>query len=58
MLYSVFKNYPMDGRDGRRYRHIVLEKGGSQDEMKILEDFLGRKPSTGAFYEGLGLKAK
>jgi hypothetical protein len=32
-------------------RHVVLEKGGSQDEMKTLE-FLGRKPSTNAFLPG------
>jgi len=35
---------------------MVLEKGGSQDEMKTLEDFLGRPPSTEAFYRELGLK--
>ncbi|KAH8703044.1 putative saccharolysin [Talaromyces proteolyticus] len=52
---SVFKKNPMDGKEGRRYRHMVLERGGSQDEMKILEDFLGRKPSTEAFYQELGL---
>jgi metallopeptidase MepB len=58
MFYSVFKKDPMDGKEGRRYRHMVLEKGGSQEEMKTLEDFLGRKPSTEAFYRELGLKAK
>lgn len=58
MFYSVFKKDPMDGKEGRRYRHMVLEKGGSQEEMKTLEDFLGRKPSTEAFYKELGLKAK
>ncbi|KUJ10490.1 putative Saccharolysin [Mollisia scopiformis] len=58
MFYSVFKKNPMDPKEGRRYRHTVLEKGGSQDEMKSLEDFLGRKPSTEAFYAELGLKAK
>ncbi|KAE8441568.1 hypothetical protein EG329_004687 [Mollisiaceae sp. DMI_Dod_QoI] len=58
MFYSVFKKDPMDGKEGRRYRHTVLEKGGSQDEMKSLEEFLGRKPSTEAFYAELGLKAK
>lgn len=45
----------MDPTQGRRYRHTVLERGGSQDEMQTLEDFLGRKPSTGAFYRELGL---
>jgi metallopeptidase MepB len=58
MFYSVFKKDPMDRKEGRRYRHTVLEKGGSQDEMKILKDFLGREPSTKAFYRELGLKAK
>jgi len=55
MFHSVFKKNPMDGTEGRRYRHTVLEKGGSQDEMKTLEQFLGRKPSSEAFYEELGI---
>merc|ERR1711977_328002 len=58
MFYSVFKQDPMSKKEGRRYRHMVLEKGGSQEEMKTLEDFLGRKPSTEAFYRELGLVAK
>ncbi|PBP18423.1 peptidase family M3, partial [Diplocarpon rosae] len=58
MFYSVFKKDPMSKVEGRRYRHMVLEKGGSQEEMKTLEDFLGRKPSTEAFYKELGLVAK
>ncbi|RAL61275.1 hypothetical protein DID88_010354 [Monilinia fructigena] len=56
MFYTVFKKNPMDPKEGRRYRHMVLEKGGSQDEMTTLEQFLGRKPSTEAFYKELGLK--
>jgi hypothetical protein len=36
----------MDGKVGREYRHKVLEKGGSRDELEVLEDYLGRKPST------------
>ncbi|OAP59905.1 hypothetical protein AYL99_04907 [Fonsecaea erecta] len=55
MFYSVFKQNPMDPKEGRRYRHTVLEKGGSQDEMKTLIEFLGREPKTDAFYEELGL---
>lgn len=57
MFYSVFKKDPMNGKEGRRYRHTVLERGGSQEEMQTLEDFLGRKPSTEAFYKELGLVA-
>lgn len=55
MFYSVFKKNPMDPQEGRRYRYTVLEKGGSQDEMQTLIDFLGREPKTDAFYEELGL---
>lgn len=55
MFYTVFKKDPMNGKEGRRYRHTVLERGGAQDEMQTLEDFLGRKPSTEAFYTELGL---
>lgn len=55
MFYSVFKKDPMDGKEGRRYRHTVLEKGGSQDEMLTLKEFLGREPSPEAFYRELGV---
>ncbi|KAI9888207.1 MAG: hypothetical protein M1814_001092 [Vezdaea aestivalis] len=55
MFYSVFAKDPMNGKEGRRYRHTVLERGGSQDEMQTLIDFLGRKPSSEAFYHELGL---
>ncbi|KAK0744929.1 peptidase family M3-domain-containing protein [Apiosordaria backusii] len=55
MFYTVFKDDPMNGKEGRRYRHTVLEKGGSRDEMVSLEEFLGRKPSSEAFYKELGL---
>ncbi|QIX00946.1 hypothetical protein AMS68_006463 [Peltaster fructicola] len=55
MFHTVFKADPMNGKEGRRYRHTVLEKGGSLDEMSILEEFLGRKPSSEAFYKELGV---
>jgi len=55
MFDSAFKNNPMNGKAGRRYRHMVLAKGGSQDEMLTLEQFLGRKPNSEAFYRELGI---
>ncbi|KAJ5953522.1 hypothetical protein N7454_000418 [Penicillium verhagenii] len=55
MFYTVFKDDPMNKASGRRYRYQVLEKGGSQDEMKTLTEFLGREPQTTAFYKELGL---
>ncbi|PQE04491.1 thimet oligopeptidase protein [Rutstroemia sp. NJR-2017a BVV2] len=51
---TFFKSNPMDATEGRRYRRMVLENGGSIDEMKMLEDYLGRKPNSGAFYRELG----
>lgn len=56
MFYTVFAKDPMNPKEGRRYRHMVLEKGGSQPEMKTLEDFLGRKPNNEAFLRELGLE--
>ena len=55
MFHSVFAKDPMNGTEGRRYRHTVLEKGGSRDEMETLKAFLGREPSGEAFYRELGL---
>ncbi|KAJ5984603.1 hypothetical protein N7481_006702 [Penicillium waksmanii] len=55
MFYTIFKDDPMNKAAGRRYRYQVLEKGGSQDEMTTLTQFLGREPETTAFYKELGL---
>jgi metallopeptidase MepB len=55
MFHTFFKADPMNSKEGLRYRYTVLEKGGSQDEMKTLTDFLGREPKTEAFYQELGL---
>ncbi|KAF2433676.1 zincin [Tothia fuscella] len=55
MFYSFFKADPMNRNEGRRYRYTVLEKGGSQDEMKTLIEYFGRPPKSEAFYEELGL---
>ncbi|KAJ5113804.1 hypothetical protein N7456_002338 [Penicillium angulare] len=56
MFYSTFKSDPLSPEQGRRYRRMVLEKGGSQPEMKTLSNFLGREPTTQAFYEELAIR--
>lgn len=56
MFKTVFEKDPMNGKEGRRYRHTVLERGGSRDEMSVLEEFLGRKPDSRAFYQELGIE--
>jgi metallopeptidase MepB len=53
--YSKFRADPLNAEEGMRYRREVLEKGGSQDEMKTLRDYLGHMPETKAFYQELGL---
>jgi Zn-dependent oligopeptidase len=40
---------------GMKWRREVLEKGSSEDEMKLLTNFLGRKPSNKAFLKELGV---
>ncbi|KAK0730669.1 hypothetical protein B0H67DRAFT_45706 [Lasiosphaeris hirsuta] len=40
---------------GRRFRRCILEQGGSQPEMKTLADYLGRPPSSAAYFRWLGI---
>lgn len=49
---NVFTNTEV----GLKWRREVLEKGSSEDEMKLLTNFLGRKPSNKAFLKELGVK--
>lgn len=53
MFYTAFKANPANGTVGRRYRHTVLEKGGSVDPNVLLEQFLGRPANSDAFYMDL-----
>jgi metallopeptidase MepB len=55
MFESAFAVDPMDPGAGMRYRKAVLEKGGSQDELKTVTDFLGRPPTNDALYKELGI---
>lgn len=45
----------MSRDNGLRYRKNIIEKGSSEDEMKMLTDFLGRPPNATALYKELGL---
>ncbi len=55
MYYTSFKADPLNSEQGRRYRHIILERGGSRPEMDLLKEFLGREPNSDAFFKDLGL---
>ncbi|OQO06689.1 hypothetical protein B0A48_08476 [Cryoendolithus antarcticus] len=56
MYATIFKQDPMSKEAGLRYRHTVLEKGGSVDESELLKLLLGRAPSTDALFESLGIR--
>jgi thimet oligopeptidase len=41
---------------GMAYRRLVLERGGSVDPDRMLEEFLGREPDNRAFLANLGIE--
>ncbi|KAK4083282.1 hypothetical protein Purlil1_10852 [Purpureocillium lilacinum] len=51
---TCFRDDPMNAAAARRYRNVILDKGGSGDEAKMLEELLGHAPSLGPYLEGLG----
>lgn len=53
---TFFAKDPMSAEQGRKYRHGLLEKGGSRPEMETLVGFLGRKPRAEAFYRAFGIE--
>ncbi|KAL2063751.1 hypothetical protein VTL71DRAFT_5556 [Oculimacula yallundae] len=55
-LYQTrLANDPMNKEEGRRYRKLVLGRGGSRPEMEFLEDYLGRKPNGDAFAKDISI---
>jgi len=56
-IFSVFKEKGiMNKKVGMDLRKKILEKGDGEDAMKIMKDFLGRKPNNKAFLKALGIK--
>lgn len=53
MFHAAFRKDPMNKEAGKDYRKTILKPGGSREPMELLEEFLGREPSTKAFYEDL-----
>ncbi len=55
-MFSVFeKDGIMNAETGKRYRQDILSKGGSEKEIDMVKDFLGRAPNDKAFLKSLGL---
>ena len=51
IYYTHFKADPMNVESGLRYRDIILKNGGSKEILDILEELLGRKPNSNAFFK-------
>ena len=55
-MFSVFKKNGMLNKEtGKRYRDIVLSRGGDEDPLELVKKFLGREPNQEAFLKSLGL---
>jgi Zn-dependent oligopeptidase len=39
-----------------RYRKIILEKGGTEEPLSLVKEFLGREPNSDAFLRSMGLE--
>jgi thimet oligopeptidase len=49
-MLSAFHGNLLDPVVGRRYRHCILEPGGSRPPQDLVEEFLGREPNSEAFF--------
>ena len=55
--FSLFQEHGLFNKElGMKWRKEVLEKGSSEDELQLIKNFLGRKPSDKAFLKELGVK--
>jgi len=55
LFAQIKKHGLLNPEIGKKYVHDILSKGGGQDPMELLENFLGRKPNQEAFLQDLGL---
>ncbi|MGZ9075943.1 MAG: M3 family metallopeptidase [Burkholderiaceae bacterium] len=49
-MLSAFDGKLMNAEVGRRYRQTILGSGGQRPPHVLVEEFLGRKPTSDAFY--------
>lgn len=49
-MLSAFDGKLLDPAVGRRYRQTILASGGQRPPQALVEAFLGRKPTSDAFY--------
>ncbi len=53
MYKSVIKGNELNEDVGRRFRKIILSRGGTIDSIESVREFLGREPNSVAFAEDL-----
>ncbi|HEX7403651.1 MAG TPA: M3 family metallopeptidase, partial [Usitatibacter sp.] len=49
-MLTPFKANMLDPKVGARYLDTILSQGGQQEEMAMVKKFLGRNPSSDAFF--------
>jgi len=55
-MFSVFdRDGILNPEVGTRFRNEVLAKGGTEDPMELVENFIGRRPNNKALLKSLGL---
>jgi len=55
-LFYFVKDKGLENKEiAKKFVHLVLSKGGSDEPSKLLRDFLGREPNQKAFLHDLGL---
>ena len=52
-LFTEIKYATFDPEIGKKYKEMILQKGGADRPEKMLEQFLGRKPSMQPFIDDL-----
>ncbi|MCX7205139.1 MAG: Zn-dependent oligopeptidase [Proteobacteria bacterium] len=50
-MLSAYGSNVMDVKQGKRYRELILENGGQRPAMELVEEFIGRKPNSDAFFQ-------
>ena len=55
LFNEIKKHGLLDPVIGKRYRELVIGRGGSKDPNELLKDFLGREPNSDAFFKDLGI---
>lgn len=54
-MFSIFeKEGILNPETGRRFRDVVIAKGGTEDPMDLVREFLGREPNNEALLKSLG----